>query len=176
MRRKLETISDLAYEGLAEIKGFLTSLDHREITWHALEAELRIRGNALLQPHGIQFTMKASQDGVLGQPGSLVWLNLFRIYKEALTNTIKHSKAKSVAVRLDIRHDRLDLRVCDDGRGIGAAATSGRGMTSMRKRAEEIGASLSVVSEKGTEVHVRLPLPHQYSATSPGPSGVSLKD
>jgi signal transduction histidine kinase len=166
VRKTLGTISDLAREGLAEIKGFLTSMDQREISWNAFSAELRTQGNALLRPHGISFDMQASPDIVPGQPGSLVWLNLLRIYKEALTNVIKHSQAKKVSVSLDIHNDGLVLNVGDDGRGLGSAAPGGRGMTSMRKRAEEIGAVLTVTSEKGTQVHLSLPLPHRYPSRS----------
>ena len=44
---------------------------------------------------------------------------------------------------------------CDDGRGIsGDRGTAGFGMTSMRERAERIGASLTIVTapRSGTEV------------------------
>jgi signal transduction histidine kinase len=78
------------------------------------------------------------------------------IAQEALTNAIRHSRARRIVVRAGaVRGIGFRLSVADDGRGMtGDASNAGFGMTSMRERAERIGASLTFVTaaRAGTEV------------------------
>lgn len=159
VRKTLTTISDLSSEGLAEIKNFMQSLDAREITWQALAAELRMSGGSLVEAHGFGFTMTADVDGVDGRPASLLWLNLQRIYKEALTNVVKHSRGRSVSVAFAVGAAGLSLEVRDDGTGLRSGGGAGRGLAGMRKRAEELGGTVIVESDNGTVVRFQLALP-----------------
>ena len=78
------------------------------------------------------------------------------IAQEALTNAARHAHARTIVVRAGgVRGVGFRLSVSDDGRGIsGDRASSGFGMTSMRERADRIGASLTFVTapRSGTEV------------------------
>lgn len=82
---------------------------------------------------------------------------LLRIATEAVHNAVRHGKASRVDVRLEAVP--LSLTVQDDGTGFDAEA-SGRpgsfGLTSMRERAEGIGAVLSVGSAPGEGTTVRV--------------------
>jgi signal transduction histidine kinase len=78
------------------------------------------------------------------------------IAQEALTNAVRHSRAKRITVRAStVRSIGLRISIADDGRGIPRERTSsGFGMTSMQERADRIGASLTIVTapRDGTEV------------------------
>jgi signal transduction histidine kinase len=78
------------------------------------------------------------------------------IAQEALTNAVRHSRAKRITVRAStVRSIGLRLSIADDGRGIPhERCSSGFGMTSMQERADRIGASLTIVTapRDGTEV------------------------
>jgi signal transduction histidine kinase len=78
------------------------------------------------------------------------------IAQEALTNAVRHAHARRITVRAGaVRRVGFRLSVTDDGRGIARdRGTSGFGMTSMRERAERIGAELTFVTaaRAGTEV------------------------
>jgi signal transduction histidine kinase len=78
------------------------------------------------------------------------------IAQEALTNAVRHSRAKRITIKAStVQSLGLRLSVADDGRGIARdGPSSGFGMTSMQERAERIGASLTIVTapRKGTEV------------------------
>ena len=78
------------------------------------------------------------------------------IAQEALTNAVRHSRARKVAITVSrVRSIGFRLSVADDGRGIsGEHRSGGFGMTSMQERAERIGASLTIVTapRAGTEV------------------------
>lgn len=82
----------------------------------------------------------------------------YRIITEALTNTARHAHARHALVTLAADDGSLRIVVSDDGTGIGAAAT-GIGLTSMRRRAEELHGDLAVHSTKaGTTIVATLPL------------------
>jgi signal transduction histidine kinase len=78
------------------------------------------------------------------------------IAQEALTNAVRHSRARRITIRASaVQSVGLRLSVSDDGRGIGRdRQTTGFGMTSMQERADRIGASLTIVTapRNGTEV------------------------
>ncbi|HAS54736.1 MAG TPA: hypothetical protein DCS42_11765 [Nitrospiraceae bacterium] len=89
-------------------------------------------------------------------------LNFFRIYKEALTNVVKHSKAASVDVKLTVEEGKLELLIQDDGRGEQEKAGTGRGIANMKIRAREAGGSLIIDRTKGTVVSLEIPIPRKY--------------
>ncbi len=162
VNKTLATISRLSREGISEIRGFMHSLDTKDLNWRTLAAELRNQGTSMLEPHNIVFVLKSVVHDGNEQPGSLLWVSLFKIYKEALTNVIKHSRARTVNVALDVSSSTLHLTVEDDGIGWNAHRGNGRGLSNMRRRAEEIGGALTVRSEPVTRVCVEIPLPIKY--------------
>ena len=89
--------------------------------------------------------------------GDAVEREIIGIAQEALTNAVRHARAKRITIRAEAdKSVGLRVSVADDGRGMisDAPTTSGFGMTSMQERAERIGASLTIVTgpRKGTEV------------------------
>jgi signal transduction histidine kinase len=88
--------------------------------------------------------------------GDVVEREIIGIAQEALTNAVRHSRARRITIRAStVRSIGLRLSVADDGRGIAREKpSSGFGMTSMQERAERIGASLTIVTapRSGTEV------------------------
>ena len=87
---------------------------------------------------------------------STVATHLYRIAQEAITNAVKHGRAKSIVVNLNSSADRATLTITDDGAGFpaGASGIGGLGLRIMKYRAEMIGASLRIgqADTKGTTV------------------------
>jgi signal transduction histidine kinase len=84
---------------------------------------------------------------------------VFRIVQEALTNVVQHSMARICVVQLALE-DELNLKISDDGIGIGEVQKTGIGLHSMRERAEELGGKFVIGPnpQGGTLVWVRLPI------------------
>lgn len=88
-----------------------------------------------------------------------VRIELLRVVHEAITNVIKHAKAKWISVLLYEDQNMLKLAIDDDGRGIQPSQRRGLGIRSMQERIERFGGSLTVQPrEKGTEVIASIPL------------------
>jgi signal transduction histidine kinase len=87
--------------------------------------------------------------------------HLYRIAQEAITNAVKHGKAKRLELTCDCMNDRGMLRIADDGIGMGdPSEVGGMGMHTMQYRARSIGGELSVRPREsgGTIVECSFPL------------------
>ncbi len=164
VKTTLSTISKLSREGIAEIRSFMHSLDSKELNWRTLAAELRNQGTNMVEPHKIRFLINSTLDDIYEQPGSLIWVNMFKIYKEALTNVIKHAKASEVKVSFEIDGQSVRLSIADNGVGLAGSGSEGRGLPNMKTRAAEIGGNLTIFLKRGTIVNFDLPLPLKYPA------------
>jgi signal transduction histidine kinase len=86
---------------------------------------------------------------------------LYRIVQEALHNAVEHGRARKIQIDLAVDRDNMVLTVRDDGKGFnGSAASNGMGLRIMRYRAQCIGGSCEVQSNRaeGTIVTCRVPL------------------
>ena len=92
-------------------------------------------------------------------------LQLIRIIQESLTNVRKHARATSASVDLRRQDRKLRLAIADNGVGFAQGTLSRSvfprfGLSTMRERAESIGATFAVESTpgSGTSVFVDIPL------------------
>lgn len=88
--------------------------------------------------------------------------HLFRIVQELLSNTLRHSKASLLEVRLAVVDQVAILKVVDDGIGFNVDdVTQGSyGLQNMRERVEEFGGTIKIISfpNQGTSVEIKIPL------------------
>jgi PAS domain S-box-containing protein len=72
--------------------------------------------------------------------------HLYRIAQEAIANALKHARANSVKVTLDVEPQHVRLEVCDDGGGVAELLGNapGLGLRTMRYRASMIGARFEI--------------------------------
>ena len=87
---------------------------------------------------------------------------VFRIFQEAMTNVLRHSRATKVNVIIEEEDGELLLEVSDNGRGISEFEKRGAlslGLLGMRERAHSIGGTIEIIGAagRGTRLIVRLP-------------------
>ncbi len=73
---------------------------------------------------------------------------LFRCVQEAITNAVRHARARNLWIELAPEGEGVALRVRDDGNGVQEIRT-GNGLTGMRERVEETGGRLEIDSRPG---------------------------
>jgi signal transduction histidine kinase len=87
--------------------------------------------------------------------------HLYRIAQEAITNAIKHGKAKNINIGLENADGIITLTVIDNGIGLAENAHAGQGMglRIMAYRANMIGATFNIerLPQSGTRVICTLP-------------------
>ena len=72
--------------------------------------------------------------------------HLYRIAQEAVSNAVRHSRARNVAIRLRGQAGKIELTIADNGTGLAAAARkrTGMGLHIMDYRARTIEGVLHV--------------------------------
>ncbi|MFE2941066.1 sensor histidine kinase [Streptomyces sp. NPDC059255] len=95
-------------------------------------------------------------------------LAAFRIVQEALTNVVRHSGARTAAVRLGYGPRLLDLRIDDPGPATGGdAGGSGNGLVGMEERAAALGGTVEAGPRRDGGFRVRATLPLTAPPTTP---------
>ncbi len=76
--------------------------------------------------------------------------------REAVTNVVRHARARTCRMRLEQQNGSCRLEIQDDG--CGASNGEGNGLRGMRERVEMLGGTLSRSTEAGTTLTITLPL------------------
>jgi hypothetical protein len=83
--------------------------------------------------------------------------NIFLLYKECLTNVIKHSNATKCTVDLLGDSKNFTLQIQDNGMGFDVISVKGNnGLYNMKKRAEKMNAQFYISSENGKGTMIKL--------------------
>ena len=159
----LDRMREATREGLRDVRRFIADLRPGQIEEHGLAAAVAeyLRGYA--NAYAVQVHLEAEP---LPRLPNEVQIVLYRIIQEALQNAHKYARGAAVTVRFTRQNGRLHLSIRDDGPGFDVhevarrAGRSSWGLTSMRERAEMIGARFTVTSRPGhgTDVSVVLSL------------------
>ncbi|MEP6676387.1 MAG: histidine kinase [Ferruginibacter sp.] len=81
---------------------------------------------------------------------------IYLIFKETITNIIKHSDAGQVIIQFSEDKDGLLLRVSDNGSKKPTSYSDGLGLSNMKMRAEKIGGTLSTKYKEGFVVEFKI--------------------
>ena len=149
----VETAVDLARTHLNEARRSVGTLRPTVGTGEDIATALKRLADMRQRTDGVPIDLVVDE---LPRFGDGVEREIIAIAQEALTNAVRHSRARRITIRASTAQSvGLLLSVADDGRGIARdRSSSGFGMTSMQERADRIGASLTIVTapRNGTEV------------------------
>lgn len=153
---------------------------------------LRWYAKSRLEPAGVRVVIKETCSRKGDHPNACrlppeVETALFRVVQEAITNIVRHAMARTVRLTVNMRGDRADIRVEDDGHGFDAVELSltldrgggldssrGLGLIGMQERVELIGGTfdLDTAPGEGTRIHIQVPL-RAGTAVGEEPASVS---
>ncbi len=129
------------------------ALDELGLVGACTQAAERLAGE-----HGLPVHVYAAELPVLPAATEVA---AYRIVVEAVTNAVRHSRARSCEVTMSLARPELIVSVTDDGIGLGGTGDTlirGHGLAIMRERAEELGGDLTVIAAMpGLRVEARLP-------------------
>jgi signal transduction histidine kinase len=151
---------------IRDIRHYIFDLRATQQDGASLRAMLEQLLEGLRQP-GVELSLDVAPD-LPPLPRRLQW-EAWHVAREAVSNALRHSGCRRVALQVALGDGCLVLRVEDDGRGFDAgrpAAAGHRGLANMRRRAEAVGGTLSVGPRGpgGTAVALRVPLPAEAGA------------
>jgi len=148
-RREIREIRNEARAALSDVRQAVSGMTATTIETEVKRAE-KILGAAgiALSISGTLPIVSAHQDKVLGMA-----------IREAITNIVRHSKAKSTELSFVQRKNGLDISIKDNG--IGGSYTPGAGLTGLKRRIESLGGSVDIDIGKGA--HIKLSTPEALS-------------
>lgn len=107
--------------------------------------------------------------------GEGIDLTIYRCIQEGVTNAIRHGGAQTITVEISIidasAAPAVEVRMTDDGRGIGPDTAFGYGLSSMRERVQELDGTIKIAPARGsgTVLTVAIPLSDDTPAATERP-------
>jgi len=153
----LKQVGDTAQQALKEMRLLVYELRPLMLEKVGLIGALQQRLDAVEGRTGIKTRLQVND--IIELPSNIEE-DLYRIAQEALNNTLKHANAQSVSVHVIILDNHIQLKIVDDGDGFDTDVPSsgGLGLTSIRERADKLGATLVITSapSAGTQIELSL--------------------
>jgi signal transduction histidine kinase len=164
--RALDAIGELTRGAQSEMRALIFQLG-RDGVEDGLVPALASHASRLGARHGLAIDVQGPEDLGLSHRAET---QLFGIGREALANVVKHAGASNAWVRVEPRARAVLVVIGDDGRGFDPAAghPGHFGLESMRSRARELGAVLTISSTPGDGTVVRVEVPPEAKGHSDG--------
>jgi signal transduction histidine kinase len=148
-RQFLDRIDQAALQALKEMRILVYELTPQETLSGGLLKALDRRLDAVERRAGMDASVELLGTLTLSDASQL---NLFRLIQEALNNTLKHSRATSVRIKLHQQMNMLGVEIQDNGIGFNLEEQSrsgGMGLANIQERADELGAELLIKTKPG---------------------------
>jgi len=163
-RKLLDGMDGLVMGSITSLRRIASNLRPRALDEGGLYFALESLRQEFVSHYGIACRLHANEEElILDDAYSTA---IYRSVQEALTNITRHAQASRVDLSLRRVDDLLDISIQDDGRGIAAQdmdKASSYGLIGMRERVWALHGEISIVSDGGTRILVRLPLPPRTS-------------
>jgi len=169
---KLAESRELVSQTINDLRNLSKSMSFEQITMLGLVKTIGIEAERVNKSGLIIMELQVEGEPFsLGEQHELV---LFRIFQEALNNTLKHSGAKQLKISLQYSDELFNLTLEDNGAGFSTGLQDGKGgagLRNMANRAALIGGEAIIESSpgKGCSIKVSLnPLQlQQYNDATP---------
>ena len=156
-KEMLEGMLETTRRGLDETRRSLRALRASPLEEMGLALAVRTLAEDFAARHEMSLELDVSED--IDRVSPEIEHGFYRVAQEALENVNQHAGAQQVKVKLGKNNDDLMLIVADNGRGFDPGVDTSEhqlGLQGMYERAEMIGASLEVRSEKAQGTTVQL--------------------
>lgn len=166
-RLDMRGVAELLRECMDDIRLVIDSMEPVDHDLIALLASLRYRLGRRMELSGVRLAWQVGDLPRLDWMDAGSALQILRIVQEALTNVLKHARARSVTLTTHLHDDGerrwVRVTIIDDGCGFDPAGLEGhepgRGLRNLRSRARALHGRLVLRSRPGgTEVTLDLPV------------------
>ena len=159
----LSKITDVSNELVGTMSDIVWSINPAKDHLSDLSQRMRRFASDLLAASSIRFHFHGNENVADTVINSNLRREVFLIFKESINNAVKHSGAKNVWVELNVVAGQIELTIRDDGKGFDLddvhRSDAGNGLSSMGRRAHEMGGVLELRSSPGTSTLVSVSFP-----------------
>lgn len=165
-KRQVQLIEEMAAVAQSEMRALLLHLRPVHLDGKNLGQALTTLVDELKQKVPMEIILEVDESIVLLPQAED---HLFRIAQEALSNTLRHSKASSMRIRLLRLDNKVHMTLQDSGVGfdLEAKKQTSYGLLTMEERVNELGGSLQMISQpgEGTTIHLWVPMDGQTTGS-----------
>ncbi len=154
----LEKISDNAQQLYQGTKDFIWSINPEHDNFYEIAIRLKDFGEDIFDRTPAQFEVSGLAELLKGFPLPMdTSRHLVLIFKEAMSNTLKHAQATKVWLLFQTQKNILSIEWKDNGQGFDVSeAQLSQGILNMKTRASKIGGTLDITSKKNTGTSISL--------------------
>jgi signal transduction histidine kinase len=164
---KLKTISDFTTTTIYELRDTIWAMNKSEVSMEDLQTRISNfieKANATTETVNFQLEIDDNFSNDL-KFSSVGGMNIYRIIQEAINNALKYAEANEIKVQFNSSNNSVAITILDNGKGFDENDVEfGNGINNMKKRAQELGAQISISSElqEGTTITLKVPINKRY--------------
>ena len=157
-RKPMLELSEMSREAMERMRDTVWAIDARKDKYENLIDRMRDFAEKNLERKNISHTF--SFNGLDGKKfiSPEIRQNIYLIFKEAITNIIRHSDARHVDISFVQEGDKMSLTIHDNGTVTEPGSLAGQGIGNMKMRAVKINGKLSIGTDQGYNVVLELVL------------------
>ncbi len=155
-----ERFRELLGNALQDLRLVIDSMDQTDGDLASVLGMLRARLQGSLEQSGIRVRWKVGDLPLIPELGPDRVLQIMRILQEAITNVLKHARARTLTVRSGADEHSVFIEIADDGKGLpDKEQRHGHGLGNMFHRARRAGLTLEIGdASPGTCLRLTVPL------------------
>lgn len=157
----IQQLQDILKEVIQSTKEISNALNPHILSIYGLNAAIESFINHLSQIYSINFETNLENYRF----HELIEISIYRIVKELINNTMKHSGGKSIVISLNYFNEMLELVYTDDGQGLPAEFVNnkephGMGISNIISRIQALNGTYSFknLPEKGMSFECKVPV------------------
>jgi signal transduction histidine kinase len=158
----LSKISEYSERMMDTMDDIVWSITPSNDSMQNITSRMREFATNVLEPKEIDFDFIVDEGVHDVKLNMEVRRDFFLVFKEAVNNAAKYSKAEKALIQLTVQNKKLLLVVKDDGAGFDFEEADGNGLGNMKKRADNMNGFVSIHSSKGEGTTVELVIPVLY--------------
>ena len=144
---------------IRDVRNFILGLEPEALKGREFRTALEAVGVTMSGTQGAQFSLDVSPEAA-ERLTAVQATHLLQIAREAMSNSLRHGRARRILVGLKERDQRVCLEIDDDGTGFDRSmlTRAGHGLKNIEARAKELGAACEITSQpgRGTRVSIEL--------------------
>ena len=142
---------------LAELRDLAHGIHPATLAQSGLAAALEEVAERLPLPIRLDVPESTGRGRAPGRPPAAIEATAYFVACEALTNVVKHARARQATVTLRVCPDELVMEIADDG--VGGADPAGHGLANIMDRAAAVNGEAIIDSPpgQGTRLQLRIP-------------------
>ena len=155
-KESLLNISKTGREAIDRLRDIVWVLDSRRDKYENLLDRMKHFADSKFRPTKFEYSFDVGKlsDQQFISPD--LRQNFYLVFKEAVTNLLKHSNGDKAKIYFGKENSKLVLKVFDNGSNNEIAKSDGLGLENMKMRADKVGGKLTINNKDGFEVKLEV--------------------